>query len=162
MKLLLVIAVLCGAAVAVSVGEGSTLLNRLFHRESKATTTTTTTTPEPQRQIFVQNNVPHVAAGCTAHFTCKKKLTALAAPHPCVKYCLNRVECPNNQIQRGKPSECVLLDEAQVQADFTATHPTDGGDGGPTTEKIMQVAMIDFPCQPGYLPDSRGRCREIW
>ncbi|XP_034485457.1 uncharacterized protein LOC117790221 [Drosophila innubila] len=160
MKLLLIIVVLFGAAVVVSGAEGS-ILSRLLHRESKVTTTTT---PEPRRQLFIHNNVPPVPAGCTAHFSCSKKLATGTPPFPCVKYCLKRIECPNNQIQRGKHNECVQLDEEQVLAESAITQPTPtaAASDGATTENIMMVAMIDFPCQPGYLPDSRGRCRVIW
>jgi len=158
MNLLLVgIVVLCGATVVVSGSEGS-LLSRVLHWEPKVTTTT----PKPQRQIYINNNLPQVPVDCTAYYVCKKKLKTVPAPSPCVKFCLKRIECPNNQIQRGRPNECVELDEAQVLAENTPTTLRQPISDGTTTEKIMEVAMIDFPCQPGYLPDSRGRCREIW
>lgn len=146
------------AALLVSAVQGG-LLGRIFHRES---TTTTTTTEEPRRPFFINNNVPEIAEGCKAHYTCNKKLTQVPAPRPCLKYCLKMVECPNNQKTRAKPNQCVELDEQQVLASYEASTTVKPISGQPVTEKIMEVAMIDFPCQPGYLPDHRGRCREIW
>ncbi|KAH8310674.1 hypothetical protein KR044_002488 [Drosophila immigrans] len=163
MKLLpLFIVVLCIAAAAVVNAVPVSLLSRLLHRET--TTSTSTTTAAPREEIFSNNHVPEVPAGCVAHFACSKKLTTVASPRPCVKYCLKRIDCPNKPVQRGKPHECVEVDASKLLAESettTARAATGTGDG-PTTEKIMEVAMIDFPCQPGYLPDSRGRCREIW
>ncbi|KAH8384106.1 hypothetical protein KR009_012155 [Drosophila setifemur] len=155
------------ATLLVSTVQGG-LLGRLFGHESTTTTTTTTTTTstttttteEPHRPLFINNNVPTIEEGCTAHFTCNKKLTQVAAPRPCLKYCLKMVECPG-QKNRAKPNQCVELDEQLVLEAYESStvRPVPGQ---PVTEKIMEVAMIDFPCQPGYLPDHRGRCREIW
>ncbi|KAH8251844.1 hypothetical protein KR038_009401 [Drosophila bunnanda] len=155
MKLLLLL-----VALLVTAVQGG-LLGKLFHRESTTPSTTTTTTEEPRRPFFVNNNVPTIAAGCQAHFTCSKKLTQVPAPRPCLKYCLKLVECPGNQKTRGQPNQCVELDEQQVREAYEAALVPPVA-GQPVTEKIMEVAMIDFPCQPGYLPDHRGRCREIW
>ncbi|KAH8416664.1 hypothetical protein KR222_005023 [Zaprionus bogoriensis] len=152
--LLLLLALLCVC------GARGGLLGRLLHRE----TPVETTTPAPP-PLFINNNLPAVEPGCTAHYSCSKKLTSVPAPRPCVKYCLKRIECPNNVKLRGKPNQCVELDETQVLAQLAEDASgggATGGTSGATTEKIMEVAMIDFPCQPGYLPDSRGRCREIW
>lgn len=153
MKLLLLFLVLVAATQA-------SLLGRLLHRDSSTTSTTSTTTEEPRQPLFIHNNLPPVEPGCTAHYSCSKKLKSVAAPRPCVKYCLKRIECPGNVIVRGLPSQCVELDETLVLRDIEASSKSTSD--GATTEKIMEVAMIDFPCQPGYLPDSRGRCREIW
>lgn len=153
MKLLLLLLLLVAAVQA-------TLLGRLLHRESQ--TTTTTSTEKPQQPLFIHNNLPPVEPGCTAHYSCSKKLKSVAAPRPCVKYCLKRIECPGNVIVRGLPSQCVELDETLVLQEIEANAKAKSSSDGATTEKIMEVAMIDFPCQPGYLPDSRGRCREIW
>ncbi|XP_030569162.1 uncharacterized protein LOC115768634 [Drosophila novamexicana] len=158
MKLLLFVLGLC-TGVLLSAAEGN-LLTRLLHRDTKSSTTSTT--EKTGNQLYINNNLPIVEAQCTAHYACSKKLTNVAAPRPCVKYCLKRIECPNNQVIRGKPNQCVELDETQVLADYEATTTKPSSYDGATTEKIMEVAMIDFPCQPGYLPDSRGRCREIW
>ncbi|KAH8284327.1 hypothetical protein KR018_010541 [Drosophila ironensis] len=149
------------AALLVAVVQGG-LLGRLLHRDSTSSTTTTTT-PAPRRPFFINNNVPEIAEGCQAHFTCNKKLTQVPAPRPCLKYCLKLVACPNNQKTKAKPNQCVELDEPQVLAAYeAATTPKPSATGEPVTEHFMEVAMIDFPCQPGYLPDHRGRCREIW
>ncbi|XP_043654628.1 uncharacterized protein LOC122620986 [Drosophila teissieri] len=146
------------AALLVAAVQGG-ILGRIFHKES--TTTTTTTTEEPRRPFFINNNVPVIPQDCSAQFKCKKKLADVPAPRPCVKYCLHRISCPNDQNTLGTPNQCVDLDEQQVHAALVAATASPG-DGSATTEKPMMVAMIDFPCQPGYLPDHRGRCREIW
>lgn len=150
------------AALLVAAVQGG-ILGRIFHRESTSTTTstTTTTTEEPRRPFFINNNIPEIPKDCVAQFKCKKKLANVQAPKPCVKYCLHRITCPNNQTSPVQPNQCVDLDEQQVLAAHEAnTEPPVAGQT--TTEKTMMVAMIDFPCQPGYLPDHRGRCREIW
>ncbi|EDV54075.1 uncharacterized protein LOC6554894 [Drosophila erecta] len=153
----LLVAVL--AALLVAAVQGG-LLGRIFHRGSNETTTTTTTTTEaPRRPFFINNNVPAIPTGCEAQFKCKKKLADVPAPRPCVKYCLQRISCPNGQNTFGTATQCVDLDEQQVKA---AHEASTASPGAATTEKPMMVAMIDFPCQPGYLPDHRGRCREIW
>lgn len=154
MKLLLLLLPLLVATVQAN------LLSRLFHRDSQVTTSTTT--EKPQQPLFIHNTLPPVEPGCTAHYSCSKKLKSVAAPRPCVKYCLKRIECPGNVIVRGLASQCVELDEALVLQEIEAKANQSPSEQGATTEKIMEVAMIDFPCQPGYLPDSRGRCREIW
>ncbi|XP_017052346.1 uncharacterized protein LOC108095686 [Drosophila ficusphila] len=148
------------AALLVTAVRGG-LLGRIFHRDSTTTTTTTTTTEEPRRPFFINNNIPAVDEGCEAHFICKKKLTQVPVPRPCLKYCLKRIDCPNNVKTMGKPNQCVELDEQQVLEAYESSTVQPIA-GQPVTEKIMEVAMIDFPCQPGYLPDHRGRCREIW
>ncbi|XP_017082571.1 uncharacterized protein LOC108115574 [Drosophila eugracilis] len=152
------------AALLVAAVQGG-ILGRIFHRDSTSTTTTTTTTTtteEPRRPFFINNNVPAIEEGCVAQFKCKKKLTQVPVPRPCVKYCLHRITCPNNQTTTAKPNQCVDLDEQQVlEAYHSSTEPPSPA-GQAVTEKVMMVAMIDFPCQPGYLPDHRGRCREIW
>jgi len=150
------------AALLVAAVQGG-ILGRIFHRESTSTTTstTTTTTEEPRRPFYINNNIPEIPKDCVAQFKCKKKLANVQAPKPCVKYCLHRITCPNNQTSAVQPNQCVDLDEQQVLAAHEAnTEPPVAGQT--TTEKTMMVAMIDFPCQPGYLPDHRGRCREIW
>ncbi|XP_062125225.1 uncharacterized protein LOC133838219 [Drosophila sulfurigaster albostrigata] len=157
MKFLLIV-VFCGVAAVVNASPNS-LLSRLLHRQT--TTTTTTTTAAPRQEIFTNNNVPEVPAGCIAHYACSKKLTTVPNPRPCLKYCLKRIECPDKPVQRGKANECVEVDATKVLADYEST-TVSSNDVDATTQKIMEVAMIDFPCQPGYLPDSRGRCREIW
>ncbi|EDV94685.1 uncharacterized protein LOC6567917 [Drosophila grimshawi] len=160
MKLLLILLTLC-AGIWLSAAEGG-LLSHILHRGATTSTTPTTTTEKARRPFYINNNLPHVDPGCIAHYSCGKKLTNVAAPRPCVKYCLKRIDCPNNEKIRGKPNQCVELDETQVLADYESTRTKQPTSDGATTEKIMEVAMIDFPCQPGYLPDSRGRCREIW
>ncbi|EDW16861.1 uncharacterized protein LOC6575388 [Drosophila mojavensis] len=157
MKSLLILLALCAGCLLCN-GEG--LLSRLLHRDASKTTTTTTTTEKSIKQLYINNNLPQLEPQCIGHYACSKKLTNVPAPRPCVKYCLKRIECPNQKVIRGKPNQCVELDESQVLADYEAT--TVRPSSAATTEKIMEVAMIDFPCQPGYLPDSRGRCREIW
>ncbi|XP_016990084.2 uncharacterized protein LOC108052244 [Drosophila rhopaloa] len=152
------------AVLLVTVAQAG-LLAKIFHRESPSTSTTsttTTTTEEPRQSLFINNNVPAIGEGCEAHFTCKKKLTQVPVPRPCLKYCLKRIDCPNNQKTLGRPNQCVELDEQQVLAALEASKVPPVA-GQPVTEvNMMEVAMIDFPCQPGYLPDHRGRCREIW
>ncbi|XP_017002981.2 uncharacterized protein Gbp3 [Drosophila takahashii] len=151
------------AALLVAAVQGG-ILGKIFHRESttstSTSTTTTTTTEEPRRPFFLNNNVPAIEEGCEGQFKCKKKLTQVPAPRPCLKYCLHRVTCPNNQTTTAKPNQCVDLDEQQVLAAYQA--PTEPPVAGKPAVSTMMVAMIDFPCQPGYLPDHRGRCREIW
>ncbi|XP_017847795.1 uncharacterized protein LOC108603467 [Drosophila busckii] len=144
------------ALCCVQDSSATGLLTRLLHPTTTTTTEATTTTTA--RPFFINNNLPQLQPQCTATYVCKKKLTHLESPFPCVKYCVRLIECPNNVKTRGKPNQCVELDEQQVLAHYEAEKVSTT-----TTEKnIMRVAMIDFPCQPGYLPDSRGRCREIW
>ncbi|KAH8358865.1 hypothetical protein KR093_002960 [Drosophila rubida] len=149
MKLLLLFMALLCAATAVSCSRLGRQRLRLLR------------TAVPPETIFTNNHVPAVPEGCTAHFACSKKLTTVPNPRPCIKYCLKRIECPDKPVQRGKPHECVEV-AVPSDDDTAATTPSTRTGGVATTEKIMEVAMIDFPCQPGYLPDSRGRCREIW
>ncbi|EDW80597.1 uncharacterized protein Dwil_GK11480 [Drosophila willistoni] len=148
------------AVFFISLAEGG-LLGRLLHRHHSNETEATTTTETSAPPLFINNNLPQVGEGCVAHFSCSKKLTQLPVPHPCVKYCLKRIDCPNNEKMKGKSNQCVELNEAVVLAEHDS-NTEDSGSGQTTEKNIMQVAMIDFPCQPGYLPDSRGRCREIW
>jgi len=115
MKQILVALLTALLVAAVQAG----ILGRIFHRESTSTSTstsTTTTTEEPRRPFFLNNNIPPIQEGCEGQFKCKKKLTQVPAPRPCLKYCLHRVTCPNNQTTTAKPNQCVDLDEEQVLA----------------------------------------------
>ncbi|XP_037942233.1 uncharacterized protein LOC119675119 [Teleopsis dalmanni] len=139
--------VLCLAACAFT---------REFNLFNRFTSTTTTTTAKPRLPLFINNNVPKADIGCTVNFECKKKLKVdPPQPKPCVKYCVKNIVCPNNIKIQGQPNQCAQLNEDLVRQELIESQQSD-------KVGIMQVAMIDFPCQPGYLPDSRGRCREVW
>ena len=136
-----------------------------------ATTTTTTTavdtatripsaTESAQQSLFLNNNVPKIEDGCVGHYKCERKLKSVKTPpRPCVKYCLRYVECSGAAKVKRSGRECVELNETLLEQEESQS-------GGPLQNRtqlpIMPVALIDFPCQPGYLPDSRGRCREVW
>lgn len=116
-----------------------------------------TAAPKHQEQqsdrikLFLNNNIPEIQKGCTGVYICKKKAKTDSNVKPCLKYCLKKMECDTGTTH-GKPDQCVELYEDAVFQDTSNT----------TDVSVMQVNMIDFPCQPGYLPDSRGRCREVW
>ncbi|XP_053954003.1 uncharacterized protein LOC128860469 [Anastrepha ludens] len=115
---------------------------------------TTTSRPPP---IYINNKVPTVDVSCMVRYKCIEKLKgATVPPKPCVKYCVKFIECPNATKIRGTADQCVELDEAAVRRQYE--QDTKSGE----SIHVMKVAMIDFPCRPGFLPDDMGRCREVW
>uniref|UniRef100_A0A1A9VCK2 Uncharacterized protein n=1 Tax=Glossina austeni TaxID=7395 RepID=A0A1A9VCK2_GLOAU len=106
---------------------------------------------------YISNNVPKIVdKSCELHFECKKKLKQAEVPKPCLKFCLKYIQCQNGTKVRGSSDQCLELNEQLVAEEYNEC----AKDG--SYVPIVPVAMIDFPCQPGYLPDSRGRCREVW
>ncbi|KAL9892307.1 uncharacterized protein LOC119641949 [Glossina fuscipes] len=106
---------------------------------------------------YISNNVPkNIDKNCELHFECKKKLKQAEVPKPCLKFCLKYIQCQNGTKVRGSSDQCLELNEQLVAEEYNDC----AKDG--SYVPIVPVAMIDFPCQPGYLPDSRGRCREVW
>ncbi|KAM7361988.1 growth-blocking peptide 3 [Cochliomyia hominivorax] len=154
------------------MGEGSGLPT-LFQR--KTTTEqpeqqqiTTTNTPTESGNLdrvpagyYKVNNLPKVEEkGCKILYECKRKLKAAENPKPCIKFCAKGIECDNENGKRKvavAPGHCVELNEEMVAHEYNDCKKDET-----SRVNFMQVAMIDFPCQPGYLPDSRGRCREVW
>lgn len=106
---------------------------------------------------FKSNTIPKIEKGCEVQFMCVKKLKQAEVPKPCVKFCIKNIKCKNGTTEKGKADECIELNEELVAKEYNQCDETTG-----EVVKMKGVAMIDFPCQPGYLPDSRGRCREVW
>ncbi|XP_055906909.1 uncharacterized protein LOC129942120 [Eupeodes corollae] len=129
-------------------------------RQTPATTTKTT----DSKSLWIENRIPKPPSGCKNVFICKKKLKHSFANQtikPCIKYCVRSFSCPDDFVGKTDPIDpdwCVLLDQNQLE-DFETAAPPARSDG---KTNIVQVNMIDFPCQEGYLPDFRGRCREVW
>ncbi|CAD6994395.1 uncharacterized protein LOC101456877 [Ceratitis capitata] len=130
-------------------------------RTTPVPTTTTETaaaaTSERPLPIYINNNIPNVDVSCTVRYKCQAKLKGTTVPpRPCIRYCVKFIECPNAPKIHGTAGQCVDLDETKVRQQYEADQKKAGG------VRIMEVAMIDFPCRPGFLPDDLGRCREIW
>lgn len=134
------------------------VLKKLFHHETPSTTTVA-----PQPSIFFNNNLPKIEKGCTATYNCARKKAVLpqATTKACLQYCLKHTTCGNSPAVNGKDNECVELNEEMVRKEHEQNSILEQVGSSPSVS-VMRVAMIDFPCQPGYLPDSRGRCREVW
>ncbi|XP_073820431.1 growth-blocking peptide 3 [Musca autumnalis] len=125
--------------------------------------TTTTSVPDTQTTTLaphkpgyiIANNIPELEPGCEYQFKCKKKLLNAELPKPCLKTCVDGLTCNQQKKSIRKGFYCVEFNEELVDQEYQAEKAA-------TYHKASPVAMIDFPCQPGYLPDSRGRCREVW
>ncbi|XP_055849504.1 uncharacterized protein LOC129914335 [Episyrphus balteatus] len=129
-------------------------------RRHQVTTTTTTATPESSnKHLWIENTIPKLPNDCKKSFLCKKKVKhGDGIIKPCIKYCVKDIECPPNTIGKPEtiqPDWCILLDQNLLD-EFDKPETTSAG------HHVMPVNMIDFPCQEGYLPDFRGRCREVW
>ncbi|XP_037819359.1 uncharacterized protein LOC119608870 [Lucilia sericata] len=146
--------------VILSTGECG--LSNLLHRK--------TTTEQPEITTIVakdgvpagyykSNNLPQVKEGCEIRFECKKKLKSAETPKPCTKFCVKSIKCEDGTKINGAPGQCIELNEEMVAQEYNDCKKDEEESGA---VNVMKVAMIDFPCQPGYLPDSRGRCREVW
>ncbi|XP_065372259.1 uncharacterized protein LOC135964111 [Calliphora vicina] len=147
----------------VILATGECGLSTLYHRKTtteQPESTTATASDRVSAAYYKSNNVPKVDEGCSITFECKKKLKAAENPKPCVKFCVKFIECENGKKTNGAPGQCVELNEEMVSQEYNDCKKDK--EEGTSNSHIMQVAMIDFPCQPGYLPDSRGRCREVW
>ncbi|XP_039970278.1 uncharacterized protein LOC120782198 [Bactrocera tryoni] len=124
-----------------------------------ATTTANTeaTSTPSYRPIIINNNIPNIDASCMVRYKCTAKLKGVTvAPRPCTKYCVKFIECPNAAKVAGSAGQCFELDEAALRQKY------EGATKQGSTVPLMEVAMIDFPCRPGFLPDDLGRCREVW
>ncbi|XP_061390533.1 uncharacterized protein LOC133325829 [Musca vetustissima] len=121
----------------------------------KCDTETTTVAPHKSGYI-IANNVPALEPGCEYHFKCKVKLQNAEVPKPCLKSCVDSLVCNNQKRGIRKGFYCVQFNEELVAQEYQEEKEANAH------VKASPVAMIDFPCQPGYLPDSRGRCREVW
>lgn len=166
-KTLLLLAVCIGL---FANGESSGL-STLLHRKSTtteqpeqntaATATATNNSDRLPAGYYKSNNLPKVEEGCKIVYDCKKKLKTAENPRPCVKFCAKAIDCDNEKGKRRiavAAGQCLELNEEMVAQEYNDCKK----DESSTLVPFMQVAMIDFPCQPGYLPDSRGRCREVW
>lgn len=167
-KILLLLAVCIGL---FANGESSGL-STLLHRKSTtteqpeqntaATATATNNSDRLPAGYYKSNNLPKVEEeGCKIVYDCKKKLKTAENPRPCVKFCAKAIDCDNEKGKRRiavAAGQCLELNEEMVAQEYNDCKK----DESSTLVPFMQVAMIDFPCQPGYLPDSRGRCREVW
>ncbi|XP_005180290.1 uncharacterized protein LOC101899578 [Musca domestica] len=122
---------------------------------TSATDTETTTYEPHKRGYIIGNNVPHLEPGCEYKFKCKVKLQNAEIPKPCLKTCVESWICNKQKKTIRKGFYCVEFNEELVAEEYKAEKEAQH-------VKASPVAMIDFPCQPGYLPDSRGRCREVW
>ena len=115
-----------------------------------------------KKSYIVSDNVPkNLSSHCMYRFVCKKKAKASTSQEPreCVKFCVAGVECNPSDTVNYDRRWCTEIDPSflsEVDEVITSTANTD------QKLNVSQVNMIDFPCQPGYLPDRRGRCREIW
>lgn len=135
------------------------LRNNVGYTSTPATTATTNTeamSTTTHRPIYINNNIPNIDVSCMVRYKCTAKLKGIAVtPRPCTKYCVKFIECPNAPKIAGSPGQCVELDEIALRQQYEGA--TRKG-----TVPLMEVAMIDFPCRPGFLPDDLGRCREVW
>ncbi|TMW47637.1 hypothetical protein DOY81_007285, partial [Sarcophaga bullata] len=150
LKILLCVA-MCSAILATA--ESADLLNRV-----QRTTTNESTTDNVPAGYYKSNNLPQVEKDCRIRFGCKKKLKAAETPKPCLKFCVTFIECPDGKRTYGVAGQCLELNEELVTQEYNDCKK----DERTASLYPAPVAMIDFPCQPGYLPDSRGRCREVW
>ncbi|XP_065359531.1 uncharacterized protein LOC135953518 [Calliphora vicina] len=140
-------------------------LSTFYHRKTTNTTeqpesTTATTSDRLSPAYYKSNNIPEVDEGCSIFYVCRQKLRTVEIPKPCIKFCVKNIECDNGKITNGAPGQCVELNEEMVSHEYKDELE------GTTNPQNLQAAMIlieiNFPCQPGYLPDSRSRCREVW
>uniref|UniRef100_A0A1I8NM61 Uncharacterized protein n=1 Tax=Stomoxys calcitrans TaxID=35570 RepID=A0A1I8NM61_STOCA len=136
------------------------LLASLGYCETTTTTTQSSNAVEEEESArfpdgyIVSKNLPELEPGCSLSFKCKRKLQNAEQPKPCVQTCVDSLVCNHQKRPIQKYFYCVNFNEELVaqEHDIAISKQKKGG----------KVAMIDFPCQPGYLPDSRGRCREVW
>uniref|UniRef100_A0A034WLW5 Uncharacterized protein n=1 Tax=Bactrocera dorsalis TaxID=27457 RepID=A0A034WLW5_BACDO len=149
-----------GILLCLLAADKSALALRINVRTTTQATTTAnteaTSTPS-SRPIIINNNVPNIDASCMVRYKCTAKLKGVTvAPRPCTKYCVKFIECPNAAKVAGSAGQCFELDEAALRQKY------EGATKQGSTVPLMEVAMIDFPCRPGFLPDDLGRCREVW
>ncbi|XP_075146272.1 growth-blocking peptide 3 [Haematobia irritans] len=127
---------------------------------AKCDSTTTETTSESEEETkfqegyIIANNLPPLEEGCSFVFKCRRKLQNAEQPKPCLQTCVDVLECNNQKRSIRKGFYCLTFNEELVGQEHQEAINK--------AKKGGKVAMIDFPCQPGYLPDSRGRCREVW
>ncbi|XP_014101504.2 uncharacterized protein Gbp3 [Bactrocera oleae] len=149
-----------GILLCLLAGDKPALALRINVRTTTPETTATNTeatSTSSYRPIVIHNNIPNIDASCMVRYKCTAKLKGVTvAPRPCTKYCVKFVECPNATKVAGSPGECFELDEAALRQQY------EGATKKGSTVPLMEVAMIDFPCRPGFLPDDLGRCREVW
>lgn len=124
-------------------------------------------TTASKKSYIVSSTVPKdLPEHCVYNYVCKKK-SKITDSKECVKFCVAAVTCDPPESRYHNSSWCT-----EIHADYffevlnysrTTTTPASVQSIAEDTKKgVMQVNMIDFPCQPGYLPDRRGRCREVW
>ncbi|XP_011178225.2 uncharacterized protein LOC105209507 [Zeugodacus cucurbitae] len=140
------------AALRINIGRTTT------PAAAAATTTNIVESSTPAyRPIYINNNIPNIDASCIVRYKCAAKLKGVnVSPRPCTKYCVKFIECPNVEKVAGSPGHCFELDADALRQHYENLSRRGG------IVPLMEVAMIDFPCRPGFLPDDLGRCREVW
>lgn len=156
LKIFLCLTICAGLFVT---GQSVGILSRLHHTTTTEQPAEVTTHDKLPNGYYKSNNLPQVEKDCEIRFECKKKLKTAETPKPCVKFCVKYVKCDNSKVIPGVAGQCLELNEEMVAEEYNDCKKDEQSSN---TVHFMPVAMIDFPCQPGYLPDSRGRCREVW
>lgn len=136
---------------------GITALAVPTSKEEHSTTTS-------KKSYIISSTVPKdLPEHCFYNYTCKKRYKISENNRECVKFCVAGITCQPTESRNYMEKWCTEIEptfffEVLNYTESTTT-PTNEPDD---KKKVSQVNMIDFPCQPGYLPDRRGRCREVW
>ncbi|KAL5284997.1 hypothetical protein ACFFRR_006994 [Megaselia abdita] len=143
------IVLFCGIALAVPTS-----------KEEHSTTAS-------KKSYIIADTVPKdLPEHCVYNYVCKKKSKITNDEKECVKFCVAGVTCKPHESHSYKTSWCTEIHHDYffevLNFSLTTTTPAPTSIAQEIKKNVMQVNMIDFPCQPGYLPDRRGRCREIW
>ncbi|XP_055381425.1 uncharacterized protein LOC129612007 [Condylostylus longicornis] len=95
---------------------------------------------------------------CSPHYTCRKKTSITKNEKICILYVMMYIDCGGEPIQVHPKDWSRTIDINKITIEENDLSETKNG------EKFKQapVHMVDFPCQPNYLPDRRGICREVW
>lgn len=126
-------------------------------------------TTASKKSYIISNTVPQdLPAHCNYSYACKKRPKISEGVKECVKFCVAAVVCKPHENRAYKNTWCTEIHQdyffeiLNYSRTTTTPSPLIQIIEAETKKNVMQVNMIDFPCQPGYLPDRRGRCREIW
>lgn len=122
-------------------------------------------TPPSKKSYIISSTVPKdLPEHCVYNYACKKKTKDIGEFKECLRFCVAGITCKPAESRHYEPKWCIEIDRDYyfevLNLSRTTTTPAPADQD--TTKQAMQVNMIDFPCQPGYLPDRRGTCREIW
>lgn len=126
-------------------------------------------TTASKKSYIISSTIPKdLPEHCVYNYVCRKKPKITDDVKECVKFCVAGVTCKPTESRAYKTSWCTEIhhdyyfDVLGYSRTTTTPSPVMQGIEADIKKNVMQVNMIDFPCQPGYLPDRRGRCREVW